>query len=372
MEDYAELARQVVTACLNIKEGENVWIHSWDHTVDLASEIAFACREKGAQPFITLNAESCWVRSLCEIQKNILETLSSVQVAALEQTDTFIFMLGPRNPVNWVKIPSEKQELANIWFLESNKYMGAWRKIVQQRGIRTLGIEYCLVTRERAKVLGLNCKKWGDVMLAGCLADQLEIAQRAKRLAGIIRDGVDVNVETPFGTRLKFRLAGREPIPGDSVVTEEDAAKGIVKFLPSGFVEVAADEDSADGTVVYDVPIPARGGVKTERLSLEFKGGKVVRYSVQKGIEPFEDYMKSSQGDVDKFAFFGLGLNPSLEHGFTQDDKVLGGVTIGIGGNEDKGGKNRTAGNRHWWASMTKATVKIDGKTVLRKGKLVL
>jgi leucyl aminopeptidase (aminopeptidase T) len=142
--------------------------------------------------------------------------------------------------------------------------------------------------------------------------------------------------------------------------------------LPSGFVEVAADEDSADGTVVYDVPIPARGGVKTERLSIEFKGGKVVRYSAQKGIEPFEDYMKSGQGDVDKFAFFGLGLNPSLEHGFTQDDKVLGGVTIGIGGNEDKGGKNRTAGNRHWWASMTKATVKIDGKIVLRKGKLGL
>jgi len=187
-----------------------------------------------------------------------------------------------------------------------------------------------------------------------------------------MREGSDVSVETSFGTRLKFRLAGREPTPGDSVANEEDAAKGVVKFLPSGFVEVAADEDSADGTVVYDVPIPARGGVKTERLSLEFKGGKVVRYSAQKGIEPFEDYMKSGQGDVDKFAFFGLGLNPGLEHGFTQDDKVLGGVTIGIGGNEDKGGKNRTACNRHWWASMTKATVKIDGKTVLKKGKLVL
>jgi leucyl aminopeptidase (aminopeptidase T) len=372
MEDHAELAHQIVTACLNIKGGENVWVHSWDHTVDVASEVALACRQKGAQPLITISSESYWTRSLREISGNVLETLPTHQAAALEQTDAFIFMIGPRNPVDWSNIPSEKQELANIWFLESNKYMDSWRMIAQKRGIRMLGIEYCLVTRERAKALGLNYDRWRKVMFAGCLTDQWEIAQRASRLAGIMREGSDVSVETSFGTRLKFRLAGREPTPGDSVANEEDAAKGVVKFLPSGFVEVAADEDSADGTVVYDVPIPARGGVKTERLSLEFKGGKVVRYSAQKGIEPFEDYMKSGQGDVDKFAFFGLGLNPGLEHGFTQDDKVLGGVTIGIGGNEDKGGKNRTAGNRHWWASMTKATVKIDGKTVLRKGKLVL
>jgi hypothetical protein len=64
------------------------------------------------------------------------------------------------------------------------------------------------------------------------------------------------------------------------------------------------------------------------------------------------------------------GLNTGLKFGFTQDDRVLGGVTIGIGGNEDKGGKNRTLGNRHWWASMTNATVSIDGKTIVADGFL--
>jgi len=57
-----------------------------------------------------------------------------------------------------------------------------------------------------------------------------------------------------------------------------------------------------------------------------------------------------------------------LRHGFTQDDKALGGITIGIGGNEDKGGKNRTSGNRHWWGSMTKATVSVDSKTIVSDG----
>jgi leucyl aminopeptidase (aminopeptidase T) len=207
-------------------------------------------------------------------------------------------------------------------------------------------------------------------MLAGCLADQRQIAERAAGLAKITRKSRTVNIQTSFGTNLNFMLVEREPVTGDSVVTKEDADKGIVKFLPSGFVEVAPDEDSAEGIVVYDVPIPVRGSRSIEGLTLHFSHGRVVRYSAQRGIEPFEDYIKSGQGDVGKFGFFGMGLNSGLIHGLSQDDKVLGGATIGIGGNEDKCGKNRTVGNRHWWASMSEATVKLDGKIVLSDGKL--
>lgn len=371
MEDYKKLARQVVAACLSIREDENVWIQSWDHTIDLASEIAFACQGEGAHPFITLTTEDYWMRSLQEIPRELLETLPTHQAAALEQTDVFIFMLGPRSPIDWNKIPSEKQELANVWYVESNKYLDAWRKIAKKRSVRTLGIEYCLTTEERAAALGLDLTEWKKVMLAGCLVDQDEIAERAARLARKVGGIKEVNIQTPFGTRIKFRLAGLEPITGDSIVSSKDAAKGVVKFLPSGFVEVAADEDSAEGLVVFDVPIRVRGGKNVEGLTLEFSHGKLTKYSAQGGIEAFENYLKPSQGDVDMFGFVGLGLNSGLRHGFTQDDKVLGGVTIGIGGNEDKGGRNRTSGNRHWWASLTKASVEFDGEIALQDGKFI-
>jgi len=372
MPDHKKLVRQVVEVCLNVKDRENVWIQSWDHTIDLASEIAFACQQHGAQPFITLLTENYWMRSILETPKKLLEILPSHQAAALEQTNVFIFMLGPRNLIDWNRIPAEKRELANVWYFDSNsnKYLDKWRKIAQERCVRMLGIEYCLVTKERAQALGLEYEQWREVMLAGCLVNQREIAQKAVQLANIIREGREVNVQTPFGTNLKFELAGREPIIGDSIVSKEDAAKYVVKFLPSGFVEVAANEDSADGTVVYDIPIPVPEAKKIKGLTLKFKNGKVVKYTAQTGIDDFENYIKSSQDDINKFGFFGLGLNRGLRHGFTQDDKVLGGVTIGIGGNEDKGGKNRTPENRHWWASMTQATVKIDKEIVLKDGNL--
>ena len=370
MQNYAGLVRQIVENCLDVKGGETVWIHSWDHTVDLASEIGCSCRQRGAHPLITLMPENLWLRSLINAPKKLLETLPAHQTAALEKTDVFIFTLGPRSPVRWDEIPPDRHELANLWFLESNKYMDAWRKIAKERAIRMLGIEYCLVTKERAQALGLDYEMWKKTMLAGSEVNQLEITEKAIQLANLIREGKEVHIQTPFGTNLKMKLAGREPVIGDSIVSREDAAKGVVKFLPSGFVEVAVDEESADGTVVYDVPILVREAEKIRQLTLKFKNGKIVRYQAETGVDAFEDYLKSSQGDLDKFGFFGVGLNSGLKHGFTQDDKVLGGVTVGIGGNKDKGGKNRTPGNTHWWASMTQATVHIDKKPVLKDRKL--
>jgi leucyl aminopeptidase (aminopeptidase T) len=206
-------------------------------------------------------------------------------------------------------------------------------------------------------------------MLSGCTSDQRQITEKAASLLSFIERGKELSIETQFGTKINLRLDGHKPSAGDSIVTDKDAAQGIVKFLPSGFVEVAIDEDSAEGTIVYDVPILVSGGRKIVGLTLTFQQGKIVKYCAKSGIEGFDDYMKSTHGDFDKLGFFGIGLNPGLKSGYTQDDKVSGAVTVGIGGNEDKGGKNRTLGNKHWWASMTKATLTIDDNILLKQGK---
>ena len=111
MQNLTGLARQIVEVCLNVKDGENVWVHSWDHTTDLASEVAFACRHRGAHPFITLVTENYWTRSLREIPKRLLEILPLHEAAALEQTNVFIFMLGPRSPIDWNQIPQKNKNL---------------------------------------------------------------------------------------------------------------------------------------------------------------------------------------------------------------------------------------------------------------------
>ena len=364
MREPAALVKQILDTCLNVKKNEKVWIKSWDHTIHFASEIASACQTRGAEPIVTLTSEKFWMRSLQENPIQMLESLPPNELALLKRTDVFIFMLGPKNPVNWQKIPLETREFADVWYMSSNRYMEQWRRIAKENAVRMLGIEYCLATKERALALGINLPEWKTVMLNGCLANQNEIAANCEKISQKIEQGHEVTIQTPSGSKLRLRLLGRKVSKGDSVVDHKDAANGVVKFLPSGFVEVAADEDSLEGAAIFDSHIMA-GKERIEKLVLEFKHGKIARYHSQSGIDCFRRYLSSGQGDVDKFAFFGVGLNPGLRHGFTQDDKVLGGVTIGIGGNEDKGGKNRTAGNTHWWASMTQGTVHVDGVALL-------
>ncbi len=85
----------------------------------------------------------------------------------------------------------------------------------------------------------------------------------------------------------------------------------------------------------------------------------------------FGRWLKKGRGDIDRFGFFGFGLNPKLRHGFTQDDKVLGGVTIGFGDNSEKGGKNKSD-PRGFWASMSGAKVTIDDKVIMHGGTLLV
>jgi leucyl aminopeptidase (aminopeptidase T) len=188
-------------------------------------------------------------------------------------------------------------------------------------------------------------------------------------LASAMSGDGEVQVTTPFGTDLRFRLDKRPVDYSNGLATEEKAERGEVVFLPAGGVEVSAAEDSAEGRVVYDVTIRAEKGL-VQSLSLQLAQGRIKGVSAKSGKEIFDaSPLRKITGDEDRFAFFGFGLNPKLRHGFTQDDKVLGGVTIGFGDNMDKGGKNVASGG--WWASMTKATVTINGQRVMEDGRLL-
>ncbi len=165
-----------------------------------------------------------------------------------------------------------------------------------------------------------------------------------------------------------FNLDRRRVDISDGLTSEEKAEKGMVTFLPAGAIEVSASEESARGKVVYDVPINI-GSSQVVSLTLQIKNGQIVEFAAKKHKELFSRYLEEGKRDVNRFGFFGFGLNPNLKHGFTQDDKVLGGVTVGFGENKNKGGTNK-AGGHEFWASMTKATVTIGNVRVMQDGRL--
>jgi len=369
MANISELAHQVLDVCASLKSGERVWINSWDHTIDLASGLAWECEKRNCPVVVTVQPEDLWLRSLIEAPLEVVDGLPSHQAALLRETDVYIYTLGPRNPIPWDKIPEDRQKLATFWFFEKNRFVEQWKTIARQRKVRMLGIEATLATPERAKALGLDFEEWNRVMFDGCMTDYRDIERRGKALVPLLSGEGAVHITTPHGTDIRFRLDSRPVDSSYGLVTPERVEKGNVVFLPSGCLEVTVDEESGTGTVVFDVPVRTGKGT-IEQLTLELKGGRITHVSAEANQKVFERYLNEGKGDGDRLGFFGFGLNPKLLYGFTQDDKVLGSVTIGFGDNEDKGGRNKASD--HWWACVSSSTVTIDGTQVLKNGSLLV
>jgi leucyl aminopeptidase (aminopeptidase T) len=370
--EHAALSKQILDGCLRTKPGQRVWINSWDHTLELASDLALESRKRSLEVLLTVQLEDLWLRSMIEAPPELLDNLPAHLAAALEETQIYIYALGPRKPVPWDKIPVEIRKSVSVWLdarYDRSGFAEQWAKVAKRNKVRMVGIEATLATPERAGSMGLDWEEWRRVMFEGCTADPGEMASHGLALEPLMGGEGQVHVTTPFGTDFRFRLDKRPPDFSYGLATEEKAERGEVVFLPTGGIEVSAAEDSAEGRIVYD-PLIRAGNGQVENLTLQVARGRIKQFSARSGKDIFDRYLREGTGDENRFAYFGFGLNPKLRHGFTQDDKVLGSTIVGFGHSGAKGGKNIASGT--WWASMTKATVTISGEKVMEDGKLLV
>jgi leucyl aminopeptidase (aminopeptidase T) len=372
MSEYRELSKQVLDVCLGTKAGQRIWINSWDHTLDLASDLALECNKRKCSVLMTVQPEDLWLRSMIEAPLELVDNLPGHFAAALEETDVYIYTLGPRKPIPWDNIPAERRKSVSVWLdtrYDKSRFAEQWAMVATRNKVRMLAIEATLATQERAERMGLDLQEWRRVMFEGCTTDPREMASHGRALEPLMSAEGHVHVTSPFGTDLRFRLDKRPPDYSYGLATEEKAERGEVVFLPTGGIEVSAAEDSAEGRIVYD-PLIRAGKSQVENLTFQIAQGRIKQFSARSGKEIFERYLREGTGDENRFAYFGFGLNPKLRHGFTQDDKVLGSTIVGFGHSSAKGGKNVASGQ--WWASMTKATVTISGQKVMEDGKLLV
>lgn len=370
--DHPQVAHEILDVCLHVKAGERIWIQGWDHTADFARALAAECATRRCSAHLTVRDEQAWLRSVIEGPAKKLETVSPQEARTLARSDYFVFTMGPKSPIPWSAIPVKRRPLVSLWLdtrYDKSMYARRWARIAKKHRVRMLAVEATLATPERAKVLGLNYKKWRNVMFRGCMIDHKELARRSKVLAGLM-SGVDgVSISTSSGTRLSLALDRRKVDVSDGVMTQAMAEKGRVVFLPAGAVEVSVDEASAEGTIVYDTRVRV-DSKPVEGLRLDVREGRIRKFDAVRGSGVFGQYLKNGGRGAGRLAFLGFGLNPNLRFGYTQDDKVLGCLTLGFGDNVSIGGKNAADGQ--WWASITKATVRVGVTTLMDDGKILI
>ncbi len=357
----SKVASQIVK-CLRIKEGDVVLIHSWQHTINLAERIAVECYRLGADPLIALQTDYLLQRMAQEVPEDKLRDAPKSLLALSKTITVCIVMAGPEDPETMLKIPSEKLKALRI---SSNKLV----EIESERKVRQAEILIGKVSLRRAKSYGLDFAEWMKVMMEALAVDYERIREIGKKLARDFEEASEVRISSSSGTDLRFRIDERPIIIEDGVIDEEDIEKGIIStYLPAGCLIVAPIEDSAEGNVVFDLPNHIWGGT-VGGLEWFFERGKLKSWKASKGAELFKKSLEGMSGDRDRIGLFMIGLNPVYKAGYPLSEIALGTVSIGIGKNEEYGGKNKGVGV--FTACMSGATVEVNGKMIMKDGELI-
>lgn len=362
--DVSSIAKRIVRNSLTVKEDDMVWIDTWHHTIELASEMALECRKVGAVPLITLDTDELYERTLTEIPHEFLRKTPRHQLKALDEVTVSIALAGPENPEMFMNVDTSKMAAIR------EAYRPIEKKVIDS-SIRGAFVTLGLITPERASVYGFSIGNWRQAVNEAIDVDYDRMAELGRRIAKILAQANEVRISSESGTDLRFQMGGRRVHIEDGVIDDRDVASGRpFTTLPTGYVSVAPLEKSAEGKVLFDCPQASLGRM-IEDLEWTFVGGRLKSYGAKHNVDAFSSLLEPGKGEKDRIARFSIGINPKAQViGYFDDQTVLGTASIGIGDNLSLGGENDSTFD--FAGTILRPTVEVDGKVILDKGRLSL
>ncbi len=193
--------------------------------------------------------------------------------------------------------------------------------------------------------------------------DHTQLQAQIRRLQRRLRSALSVRLATAAGTDLTLSTRGRDWNFSDTGVASK---KDEVTTLPAGEVFVSPLEGTAEGRIVADAfflePLHAPATIQVEAGHAE----KVT------GAEAAVAEMNRGGKEGRNVAKIGLGLNPKARAtaALPEAEKALGVSHVVFGDSLPYGGKV-SCGVRVD-AILTEATVEVDGKAIVERGRLVV
>ena len=190
--------------------------------------------------------------------------------------------------------------------------------------------------------------------------------------------GVPINVSTPAGTDITFRI-GERPVTrqdGDASAVRARRARNLIDReieLPAGAIRVAPVESTVNGVIHF--PNSDWNGTRVTGLRMQFTAGKLTDWSAEGGAQAVQAELDSGGEAARSFREFALGFNALLA--IPADDPWIpyygygaGVVRLSLGDNSELGGN--VGGGYVRWNFFTDATVSVRDEVWVRDGRLVV
>lgn len=206
-----------------------------------------------------------------------------------------------------------------------------------------------------------------ELMSRTMSADYAKIKERSLKFRDLLSQGNEVRLTTPAGTDLTSSIAGREAIADTGILRE----KGAMGNLPAGEAFIAPIEGKTSGVAVIDGSMAGIGVIKTP-IRIVVKDGYVTEISGEAEAKALSELLRDKGKEAKNIAELGIGTNEKATPSGSplEDEKVMGTVHIAIGDNSTIGGTVKAP--VHLDGIMKNPTLVIDGKTVIKDGKLLI
>lgn len=362
-----DFAKNVLKNTLRVKRGENLLIETWSATLPWAEAVVLESRVIGARPLLLLEDEETLWRSVEEAPPSNLGHVGSHEWAAFKETDAILYFMGPSDPARWEALPRPVQDRLDAVDHE-------WFRLLSKYKIRAARWDLGQTNEATARRFGVPLEQWRRELIEAASVDPHALQEEGTKVARAFRAGREVRITHENGTDLTLRLRGRAPKVDDGVIDDADLKSGNgFTFIPSGVTGVAVDEAFAEGTIVGNLPGLAHAEghptILTRGARWTFQGGRLTRYSFEKGGEEFRKAFESERPGKERPGIVSVGLNPHTTAIPLLFDQERGVVTVSVGRNVHHEGA--TKGTRLTaYLSVRGATLTVDGREVVSGGSI--
>ena len=362
--ELQKIARNIIRKSMFVKEKEVVRISTGPDAVNFAEMLAYESSIIGANPTISYCSTDLSLNIYRGTKLKYLKRIPKLSKYLAKNIDVEI-IIEDSNPFTEKKLPQEKVQ-ARI------KALKPLTKIRDRRVVKKT-IKSALVgypTKETANSLGTSFGKLNKIFWSTLNIDPYKLYLFNNNIVKRLRNADKIHI-TGKRTNIELSVKGREPI-NDCGLWEKEKT-GYLN-LPAGEVFYAPVETSANGEIYFDLPCLWHFGKQVKGVWFRFKNGKVIDYSVEKGLKNFEDVMNNASGEKYRIAELGIGTNKNAKPtgGMTiVDEKIKGTIHMAIGMNKHFGGKNYATIHWDFFKDMKTGKMYVDGKPFMIKGKFV-
>ncbi len=361
LQKYAQL---LVNYCVEIEEGDNLYISSTTLAEPLIREIYREAITKGANVEVNMVFREKARIFYNNASVNQLDHVSPFYKMAMEQFDAFIKIIAPHNLNETKNVDTRKIKRHS----EANQPV--LKTYFERTAVRSLKRNTCLYpTESLAQEAGMSLEEYEDFVHKACRLYDKNPTESWKNVGKFQQRIVDyLNKHTNFvykgeNFEISFNTKGRRWINSDGKTN-----------MPSGEVYTSPVEDSVNGIVHFSYPGHYMGN-EVEGVTLWVKNGYIEKWEASKGKE-FLDHIFSLKG-ARRFGEAAIGTNENIQRVTKQilyDEKMGGSIHMAIGQSYLQcGGKNQSS--IHWdmiTDMKNGGEIYADGDLIYKNGKFLI